>query len=450
MSVDKTRVTELTDAHRSAMPGYAARWVEWGLSCEPADRRTVEGGIRRCYESAGIEWHGNVVWCEDPLTVAFAGPTAAQTINNIGGAVEGAVSVAVGRAVGGAVDGAVNGAVSVVVDGVVGRVVDGAVEGAVSGVVDGAVSGAVGRAVEGVVGRVVDGAVEGAVSGVVDGAVEGAVGRAVEGAVDGVVDGAVGRAVYGAVNRAVEGVVDGVVDGAVNVAVGRAVGRAVEGVVDWWSRYVGGRFWASWIAWRAFFRDVPRLDIPEWELMDAWIDANSAGWWWPHEQFVIVADTPEFIHREQIRPDGWGSHQLHNDNGPAIGWRSGLGFWFWHGLNVPQWVVEAPTIEQISTEDNVEIRRAAIESYGWDRMLTHLDLVHDSGDELVGSLFDVPERLWGDPVRMLLVRNGSPHADGTFARYGLTVPKEVETADQAQAWMAGLETDEWASLARRT
>ena len=35
----------------------------------------------------------------------------------------------------------------------------------------------------------------------------------------------------------------------------------------------------------------------------------------------------------------------------------------------PGWVIAAPSVEAITAEENVEVRRCAIESLGWDRFI---------------------------------------------------------------------------------
>lgn len=68
-----TRLSALTPDQRAAMDTHADLWIERGMSTEPADRARVEDGLRRCYEYAGIPWHGNVVWVGSPLVAAGRG-----------------------------------------------------------------------------------------------------------------------------------------------------------------------------------------------------------------------------------------------------------------------------------------------------------------------------------------------------------------------------------------
>ena len=111
------RIDKLTPEQTARMASWAQEWIKRGLSCEPADRATFEAACQRCYEYAGLKWHGNVVWVGSPIVVAMAGPIAAQLV----GSRRDAVWDAVGDAVWGAVEDAVWDAVGdAVVDAVVG------------------------------------------------------------------------------------------------------------------------------------------------------------------------------------------------------------------------------------------------------------------------------------------------------------------------------------------
>lgn len=114
-------LTHLTDEQRALMPAYARQWADRLLSTDSAPREEVEDAYRRCYEAAGIPWHGRVVWVSSPIVGALAAPIAAHMHGAVGGAVDGAVHGAVDGAVDvavhDAVHGAVHGAVDVAVDG---------------------------------------------------------------------------------------------------------------------------------------------------------------------------------------------------------------------------------------------------------------------------------------------------------------------------------------------
>ena len=364
-----TRLSALTPDQRAAMDTHADLWIERGMSTEPADRARVEDGLRRCYEYAGIPWHGNVVWVGSPLVAALAGPIAASALRS------------------------------------------GAVRGAVYGAVDGAVS------------RAVRGAVDDAVYGAVDDAVS----RAVRGAVDGAVD----DAVYGAVDDAVRGA--------------------------WWKR-LGGMMWSGWVAYLTYYRDHARDTAGEqtWERLDAYEDAMSASWVHPWTTHAVISDRPSTIRLEQVGPRGWGSHRLHCADGPALQWRDGWALHYWHGVRVPADLIESGwDVDRILSEPNTEIRRCAIERMGWPHFVeaAKLKMVgHECADPgnpgHTLALYDVPSRIYGEPVRLLLCDNATPERDGTRRRFGLTVPASIADPIHAAAWTFDLTADEYGAIKR--
>jgi Domain of unknown function (DUF6745) len=186
---------------------------------------------------------------------------------------------------------------------------------------------------------------------------------------------------------------------------------------------------------------------------------TETGWLIPMPGAVIVGARPAALHRD-ARGD------LHNPAGLALAYPDGWGFYAWHGRRVPGWVIVAPSIEAITAEENVEVRRCAIESLGWDRFIAEAGLVPvtagqsenlaaahvpdpgNPGQHLV--LYDVPERLWGGRIRLLMCTNGTPERDGTRRRYGLKVPARISDPVEAAAWTAGLGKEEYARMVRRS
>ena len=102
------RIDKLTDDQKSQMEAHADKWISYGLNTDPADFDESVEGIKKCYEYAGIPWHGNVVRVSSPITMAFVGPIASVIIGeikkskNVRDAVDDAVDGAVGVAVRGA------------------------------------------------------------------------------------------------------------------------------------------------------------------------------------------------------------------------------------------------------------------------------------------------------------------------------------------------------------
>jgi hypothetical protein len=220
-------------------------------------------------------------------------------------------------------------------------------------------------------------------------------------------------------------------------------------VRNWYAGRIAGQHWAGWYS---YFAAMCQLGVKNLEpLLTGQCEVGkNAGWWWAFRGFAIVTDRPAVLHRDPLG-------RLHCATGMAIRYRDGWGFWAWHGRRVPQWVIESPTIEQIADEPNVEVRRCAIESMGWEEFTGCLlpeqrpVVAPDPGNpghDLF--LYDVPAELWGGRVKLLLCTNGSTERDGTRRRYGLTVPADITDPVAAAAWTAGLTKDVYSRMVRRT
>lgn len=159
---------------------------------------------------------------------------------------------------------------------------------------------------------------------------------------------------------------------AVGDAVDGSVGSAVDGVISqsWW-RIIGGQFWVGWWygpASVSFYTDVCGLELSP-DMMErarAYRETcESACWWWPHREFVMVCERPMWIDRDE-------RGRLHSPTRAAICWPDGWGLHMWHGVRVPAHVIEAPasiTVAEIEAEQNAEVRRVMIERYGAARYL---------------------------------------------------------------------------------
>ena len=170
----------------------------------------------------------------------------------------------------------------------------------------------------------------------------------------------------------------------------------------------------------------------------------------------VVSERPSLVRAEAADP-ARGTVRLHCADGPAMLFRDGWPVHAWHGRRVPAWVVESPDAERIAAEPNVEIRRCAIESLGWSRF------IRDARLERVGvpeadpgnpgqylTLYDIPERVWGDRARLLVMTNGSTERDGTRRQYAETVDGACETPVEAAGWRVGLTAAQYAQTVRRT
>lgn len=176
--------------------------------------------------------------------------------------------------------------------------------------------------------------------------------------------------------------------------------------------------------------------------------ARSAGWWWPYEDVAVVCERPSV---RRLDREG----RLHAEDGPALAYPEGFSAYFWHGRVVPQWAVMEPTVARIAAEQNVEVRRCAIEALGWARFteeagLKLVDECPDPGNQGQRlALYSVPGKVWGTAANVLVCTNGTVDLDGRRHTFGLLVPVTVRDALGAAAWGYGLTAAEYAGLERR-
>src|SRR5690606_7555653 len=113
--------------------------------------------------------------------------------------------------------------------------------------------------------------------------------------------------------------------------------------------------------------------------------------------------------------------------GPALSF-PGWDLYFVHGVRVDEKVVMRPdelTAADVWAATNQEVRRTIIDQMGWDRFVAEagLVLVDECPDPAnpghTVSLYDLPERVYDEPVRVVLVDNATVDRDGTRRRFGL-------------------------------
>ncbi len=192
------------------------------------------------------------------------------------------------------------------------------------------------------------------------------------------------------------------------------------------------------------------------DLLDALVAlTESTGWWWAFDDVCVMSERPTALHSEPIPDRVHGERRLHHHDEPALQFADGSAAYVLNGTIVPDWVVLDPSVERITVERNVEIRRSAIERIGWDNYidaagLALVDNSDDPGNEgCILQLFATPAG-WGGEGRVLLAVNGSRERDGQRRRYGLYVPGEFSSALDAAGWTYGLSGENYAQLLRRT
>ncbi len=204
----------------------------------------------------------------------------------------------------------------------------------------------------------------------------------------------------------------------------------------------GGSIWnAGWCAYVSFFRDKMGWKDPILEKFE--IDealCKSCGWVWWHENVLAISDRPEIIKRDE-------QGRLHCENGPSMLYRDGWALYHWHGVTIPsEWVTgDPPSAKEALTWANVEQRRAACEICGWSQILAQLSakVIDEDGDPEIGTLLevDIPDSGRERFLRVLC---------GTGREFALSVPRDMATAIQAQAWTYGLDPKDFQKPEIRT
>jgi len=96
------------------------------------------------------------------------------------------------------------------------------------------------------------------------------------------------------------------------------------------------------------------------------------------------------------------------------------------------------------------------ERMGWENFVCQakLKLVHECDDPGNSPnklrLYDIPMKVMDTKVRLLLCTNGTPKPNGEIPSYGITVPVEISIADEAAAWIAGVDVEMYRMIERRT
>ncbi len=241
-----------------------------------------------------------------------------------------------------------------------------------------------------------------------------------------------------------------------------------DGALPWFlalcARYAyrmhnGGSDWSAWPSYLSFFDRVAGLDLPiypKWRHYEQ--AALTAASRIMHTRFWVASDRQTSNHRDD-------QARLHNPTGPARTWADGWALWYWHGVRVPRSLIEDGwDTARILLEPNAEIRRCAIEKIGWPRFIQDSDFqpvgpeMDDPGNPgQTIALYDVPELIYGEPRRILIVTNGTIEPDGSRRQFGILVPGDIPTPLHAQAWIVDdpdhpvrMTPDRYAQMSRRT
>ena len=195
---------------------------------------------------------------------------------------------------------------------------------------------------------------------------------------------------------------------------------------------VYGQHDASWLSYYRFFYKECGLQNETKKLEGLWELCKSAGWALPCEDVCFISERHNVLSLDE-------QGRLHCEDGPACAYPDGFAIYAWHGVRLPEWIIEKPqdiTVEKIDKETNAEIRRVMVERYGTERFLK------DGGANIInqdnsGVLYrrEIPD---DEPLVMVHVQDPS-----TDREYFLRVPPTTQTARQAVAWTFEMDEAEY-------
>lgn len=189
--------------------------------------------------------------------------------------------------------------------------------------------------------------------------------------------------------------------------------------------FVGLGYWAAWTADAHCYQQFGLKGVCENEALPYWFKFMRAGVWDSvlFDKAAFLIRRPSIVKRdEQLRQ--------HCADGPAFSFRDGACLYFWHGTAIPQaWIedIGSVPVDTAITHPNVEQRRVLCEIMGWGKVLDKLGAkVVDEDDPEIGVLLEAT--VADEKARFLRVRCG------TGRDFVLSVPVEMKTALEANAW----------------
>ncbi len=222
------------------------------------------------------------------------------------------------------------------------------------------------------------------------------------------------------------------VEAQVGAQVRAQVGGLGKNVKKGFDNYGISSLWCTLSSFVSFFLDVCQLILPEeiqkrLEINEALV--SSVGWTWWHENVLVLSDRPKIINRDD-------QDRLHCENGPSMEYRDGWALYHWHGVSIPkEWVSgQKPTAREAISWPQIEQRRAACEIVGWANIIEELDarIIDTDDDPEVGILLEcaIPD---AGNQRFLKV------ICGTGRSFVLPVPPSCETALEGNLWTYGID-----------
>lgn len=186
----------------------------------------------------------------------------------------------------------------------------------------------------------------------------------------------------------------------------------------------------GWIAYASFFETIGHAYPAELKIKLQALRRyhETCGWLYCFEGLAFVSQRPTVVRRDD-------NARLHCETGAAIEYADGYGLCAWRGTRIPtEWIADKKSLSAKTaiTWANLEQRRIACSDIvGWAKILKELDArtIDEDGDPLIGTLVEVTLPDLAVPARFCRV------TCGTGREFAVGVPREVNTALAAQAWM---------------
>lgn len=224
----------------------------------------------------------------------------------------------------------------------------------------------------------------------------------------------------------------------------------LECASKWHNCYQGGNMRASYCCYLSAMRDIIGLDLPEYKNYRFWEDAAiHGGFRVIHKDFCVVSDFYQEINLDE-------ENQPHNETGPSILWRDGVGVYHWHGVEVPKhWIEDRDNLDpkEVIKVTNVEQRAVGVQICGPVKMskVLKIKVIHDSGNATIGKLVEMT--LPGLKEKGLFLQAECPR-NGTIME-GVPRVSDIDglpitTALAAQAYRLGDAQADYQSSPRRT
>ena len=226
------------------------------------------------------------------------------------------------------------------------------------------------------------------------------------------------------------------------------------------SRYYSLSYYTSVsnYTWISFFKYFERIGVLKNELFknysDLFIKANIYEWA-KLEDRAIICRKPLYIKRD-------GQGRLNATDGPAVEWTNGDKHYFVKGIEVPDsWIEDKVSLKDIQECNNTELRRIAMELYGYKEYVIDIGAKKIFSDEW-GELYQV-EIENDEPITMVSVLNSTcepyeqmgleqreefrgselSNRGAWFKRYLLRVPPTTKTPLEGLAWSHDMTPEEY-------